>query len=106
MADKIKIIKDTMESYPEAGAGNCLKAIRYDYTNMEFIFFDEEEEKSHKVDMPMLEKGLDIFVKIVEDGKYFNCGRAPNLLSKGYVLDGQDADALVQCAIFGDIIYG
>jgi hypothetical protein len=62
MTNKIQIIKDTMESYPEAGAGNCLKAIRCDYTNMEFIFFDEEEEKSHKVDMPMLEKALAIKV--------------------------------------------
>ena len=106
MTDKTQLIRDTMQSYPEAGAGNSLKAIKCNYTGMEFIFFDEEEEKCHKVDIPMLEKGLDILIKVVENGKYFNCGRAPNLLSKGYVLDGQDADALVQCAVFGDVIYG
>ncbi|GAH38630.1 unnamed protein product, partial [marine sediment metagenome] len=36
----------------------------------------------------------------------FNNGVTPHLLSEGYDYDAQDCDALVQCAIFGEVIYG
>jgi len=106
MVNKIKLIKSVMENYPEAGYGNALRCESYDYKNTKFKFLDTEDGKRYTVTLPKLLKGLKILLKVVENGHYFNCGVAPNLLSSGYDWDAQDADALVQCAIFGDVIYG
>lgn len=105
--EKDQIIKNAMDNFPEASAGMALWCKRYDYKKMEFAFFDQEEGgKKHEVNMDSLRKGLDAFVKVVEQGQYFNCGKPPALLSKAYDWDALDSDALVQCAIFGKVIYG
>ena len=101
-----QLIKSAMENYPEAGRGNSLICVGWNYEKMSFYFVDEETDKRHKVDMASLKKGFKIFLKIIEEGEYFNNGVAPNLLSEGYDWDAQDYDALVQCAIFGEVIYG
>lgn len=103
---KTKLIKELMENYPEAGVGNSLRCLRWNYKKMEFKFLDNEEDKIYKVNMDLLKVGLNKLLKIIEDGKYFNNGVVPNLLSEGYDYDSQDCDALVQCAIFGEVIYG
>ena len=95
-----------MENYPEASSGNSLRCLSWKYKEMEFEFLDEEEDKTYTVNLVLLKKGFNKFLKIIEDGKYFNNGVVPNLLSEGYDSDSQDYDALVQCAIFGEIIYG
>lgn len=102
-----KIIKNAMDNYPEAGTGMCIKCTKINRAKMEFEFVDEETGKFHKINMKDLKLGLKKLLKIVEDGKYFNCGQPPNLTAQdGYYWDGQDCDALVQCAIFGNVIYG
>jgi len=103
---KIELIKEMMENYPEASGGNSLRCLRWDYKNTEFEFLDEEENKKYQVNMNLLKVGLNKFLKVIEDGNYFNNGVVPNLLSEGYDYDSQDCDALVQCAIFGEVIYG
>ncbi len=103
---KAQLIKEMMENYPEAGSIYCLKCLGWDYKKMEFSFIDEEEDKKYEVNLKKLQTGLNKFLKIIEDGKYFNNGVVPNLLSEGYDYDSQDCDALVQCAIFGEVIYG
>ena len=103
---KNQLIKEMMENYPEAGGGNCLKCVGWNYKKMEFDFYDEEEDKDYDVNLETLQIGLNKLLKIIEEGKYFNNGVVPNLLSEGYDYDSQDCDALVQCAIFGEVIYG
>ncbi len=106
MVTETQLIKNYMENYPEAGAGNSLKCVKWNYEKMEFDFWDEEEEKSYKVDMKSLKKGLKVLLEVIRQGKYFNNGVVPNLISEGYDDDAQDHDALVQCAIFKEVIYG
>lgn len=101
-----QLIKSMMENYPEASNGNSLTCIEYNYNKMVFIFIDEETDKLHTVNMLSLKKGLKKLLKIIEEGKYFNCGVVPHLLSEGYNYDAQDCDALVQCVLFGKVIYG
>ncbi len=104
--DTTQLIKEAMENYPEAGRGSSLICVGWDYEKVEFDFVDDETEKQHKVNIESLKEGLKRLLKIIEEGKYFNCGVAPNLLSKGYDWDAQDYDALVQCALFGEVRYG
>ncbi len=104
--ETIQLIKEAMENYPEAGRGSNLICIKWNYDKVEFDFVDEETDKRHKVNMESLKEGLKKFLEIVKEGKYFNNGVSPNLLSKGYDWDAQDYDALVQCALFGEVRYG
>jgi len=101
-----ELIKSVMENYPEASFGSPLKCKEYNYVEVRFKFVDEETGENYNIDINMLRKGLKILLKIVKEGGYFNCGYPPALLSKEYDWDGQDVDALVQCAIFGEIMYG
>lgn len=103
---KTELIKEMMENYPEAGSGMSLRCTGWNYGSMEFTFLDVEEDKKYEINMEMLKKGLDILLKIILDGKYFNAGRTPNLLAESYDHDAWDSDALVQCAIFGEVLYG
>ena len=103
---KTQLIKEMMENYPEASSGNSLRCLKWNYKDMEFEFLDEEEDKTYQVNMDLLREGLNKLLEIIADGKYFNCGQTPNLLSEGYDYDSQDCDALVQCAIFEEVIYG
>jgi len=103
---KTQLIKEMMENYPEASGGNSLRCLSWNYKKMEFKFLDEEEDKTYQVSIELLKVGLDKLLKVIEDGKYFNNGVVPHLLSEAYDYDSQDCDALVQCAIFGEVIYG
>lgn len=107
MANKDQLIKSWMENYPEAGAGNCMKCVKFDYAKMQFTFWDEEEEKEYQLNLANLKKGLNIFLKVIQEGKYHNSmGNIPNPLAEGYEDDAQDHDALVQCALLGEVRYG
>lgn len=101
-----ELIKEMMENYPEAGSGNSLICTGWDYNQLEFDFVDEETGEHYQVNMKSLKEGIKKLLKIIEEGKYFNNGVSPNLLSKGYDYDAQDCDALVQCALFGGVKYG
>lgn len=104
--EKRKLIKQIMENYPEASSGNSLLCTKFDYKKCQFDFLDMETNKKMLVNMRLLKRGLIKLLEITNNGRYFNCGQVPNLLSKAYDWDGQDCDALVQCAIFGDVVYG
>lgn len=105
--NKEEIIKGWMENYPESSAGNCMKCHALNYDKMEFTFIDEETGDYASINMKKLIHGLNVLVKLIEDGKYHNSmGQIPNVLAVGYNDDSQDHDALVQCAIFGEVRYG
>ena len=93
-----------MQNYPEYSF--CLKCAKWDYKNVQFVFVDEEEDKIYKVDRPMLKNGLKTLRSSI--------GKPGGVSSKCWDGAIEDAgnwdsvctDALVQCAIFGKVIYG
>jgi len=100
-----QMIHDIMESYPDYSAGNCLSCEHWDYKNNKFTFRDLEEDKVYEVDMEKLKKGLKIFFDLLVKGKFKTGMDISCMLDVGN-WDGYITDALVQCAIFGDVIYG
>ena len=103
--DEEKLLRDIMESYPEYSF--CLRCARWNYEKMEFLFCDDEEKKDYKVGMPELKKGLQTLISIIDK----HPGGFSSKCFGGYWTDpgAWDAvctDALVQCAIFGKVIYG
>lgn len=101
------IVREMMQNYPEAGSCCALQCRGWLYEKMEFEFHDEETDQSHEVTLPRLIDGMEVLLKIIEDGKYYGSnGCQPNLLAKGYNWDACDCDALVQCAILGKVSYG
>lgn len=107
MATETQLIKSWMENYPEASVGNCMKCVKFDYAKMQFTFWDDEEEKKYKVNETSLKKGLKVFLEVIKQGKYRNSmGNISHILAEGYEDDSQDHDALVQCAVFGEVRYG
>lgn len=99
-----ELIKGLMENYPEASSGNCLKCTNWDYGGVFYHFIDEETEKRHCVTLHGLRKGFKILINLALNGKYNNF--ASSALYDGGNWDAIDVDALVQCAIFGKVIYG
>ena len=103
--EKIALIKAVMEGYPEASAGNCMGCDYWNYKKCEYFFIDEETGKGYNVGIKELLQGFDILHELAIRGKYHN-GTFPNGMLCDICWDGLDVDALVQCAIFGDVIYG
>lgn len=109
------MINEVMGNMPEASAGACLRCTHWNYEHCAFIFFDCEEEKKWTVDYPMLRKGFDELMYQRINGKANFCGwDIDPLLSPTKEAwaewagqwDADVVDGLVQCAIFGEIIYG
>lgn len=104
------LIRSIMESYPEASSGFCLTCQKWAYKKCEFVFYDSDSGKTYTVDMPMLKCGLYKLISELKNKKLFlpfdeqNNGTFAYLDAANW--DGECADALVQCAIFGKTIYG
>lgn len=117
-----KLIRGVMENYPEASSMS-LQCVEFDYKNCLFKFWDVEEEGEdgrevyHDVDYPKLRKGFETLMNIalgrVEGERFFIAGWDPvgffDPDSWGDWIctwDAGAADGLVQCAVFGEVIYG
>lgn len=105
--DKDELIKDIMSNYPESSF--CMNCTNYNYETTTFDFEIDEEDgngiKVYKINMDMLRKGFDTFVQLVVDGKdYKNFSSACLFDASNW--DAIDADALVQCSIYGKVIFG
>jgi len=132
-ADFDGLICDIMENQPEHSAGMCVQCYSFDYKTTTFLFRDveadhESPEKSiipmkvvkrlelrfgvyenqvlYVVTLPRLRVGFKILMDQVFAGKlpglHLSVG---NFMDAGH-WDSECGDALVQCAIFGDVIYG
>lgn len=127
-----KLISDVMSNFPEASL--CLQCVAFDYKKCEFEFWDQEvdsnsAEKSivpakiqdmnlrisgevknavtYKVTKKELEKGLLILANKIGAGELPGLGLGmSDFNDDDEKWDAFAADALVQCAIFGDVIYG
>lgn len=125
------LIKEVMQNFPEAGI--CLTCVDFDYDKLEFDFWDHEvdeesAEKSivpptiqnldlsrsgfienavtYKVGKKELQKGLQILVDLLSKGRLRGLSINTGNINKPGSWDALCCDALVQCAIFGDVIYG
>lgn len=102
-------VKELMENYPEYSS-DSMKCVRWKYNEMifDFVEYDGARVRLHTVTEDKLVKGLDILLDKMQNRKYFNNGPIDmqNYLDDLGCWDANDVDALVQCAVFGDIIYG
>ena len=106
---KKQAVKELMENYPECSSPS-VRCVVWEYNKMIF-YFNVDEGTSitrHRVTEEMLLKGLDILLDKMKNKKYFNNGpiNLSNYIEDLGCWDGNDVDALVQCALFGDILYG
>ncbi len=103
-----RIVREAMENYPEASS-DSLECIQWNYKEMKFTFTEDTGTSNnlvkHDLNEEMLIKGLNIFVELVLRGEYHNNNFQENFMDVGN-WDATDFDALVQCALFGKIIYG
>lgn len=103
-----ELVHDIMENYPEASSGP-LECVDWDYDRVRYIFneYEDETPTRHTVTKEMLVRGFEILIGLIQEGKYHNGGlRLNDYLEDVGNWDAFDADALVQCALFGEIIYG
>lgn len=102
-------VKSIMENFPEASAGCAMMCTDYDYEGWHFEFHDGETGNKHTLDKAKL---LGAFALLYSDKWPKGCTQPPasnnpevweDWLCQS---DAQDADAFVQLAIFGEVIYG
>jgi len=94
-----KILRDVFDNFPEASKGMSLQCTRWNYKEFKFTFHDLETDKSHLIDLQNARKGFETYLKIVLLEE-----TALDANPKNW--DADNHDAIVQCAIFGKIIYG
>lgn len=105
-----KIAKEIYQNFPEA-SGPSFSCEEWHYgidegSTFKFKFLDLEEDKKHTVTLKKAEKGIAIFIEKVVTGKaHFYGLEASNIRELGN-WDAEVCEAAMQCAIFGDIIYG
>lgn len=104
--DGESLINDIMANYPEASSPS-LRCISWKYSKCEYIFEDNETGKTHEVTMPMLSKALPKLLETMFRGHLAGIAQyvLPNFQDAGN-WDCSAADALIQMAIFDDVIYG
>lgn len=104
-----EFIKEVMQNYPEYNEGNSLHCIKYDYENCQYRFEDEGDNKVYNLNLYELRKGLNNMRKHVQNGRLnglIGVVEDGKLNSDPSNWDALAVDALVQCAIFGEVIYG
>jgi hypothetical protein len=125
------LIDEVMQNFPEASM--CLTCVSFDYENMVYEFWDQEvtpETKEASIvpaviqDMELrrsgfvkdavtyrlsrneIQNGMNILLGLIFDGKLKGLGLDKDNINDAGCWDAWSADALMQCAIFGDVIYG
>lgn len=124
------LIDDVMACFPEAGM--CLRCIAFDYRDCRFAFWDygadadspepsqvaptiESLDTTHgrvsravvyRIDRTDLERGMSTLLVLLRDGRLRGLGLSIETINDAGNWDVWCADALAQCSIFGDVIYG
>ncbi len=105
-----KMVREAYENFPEASISLACNKWRYGTKpgeTFEFWFTDVEGGGQHYVvKLPDAVRGFHRFVDLVTDGKLPGLSLGPGWLTDTGEWDGECFDALLQCAIFGDVIYG
>lgn len=99
-------VKELMENCPEYSMS--LQCTDWDYENCVFEFYDEEDDKAtYVLDLDKLVDGYKVFVNLIRQKKLFvgiDIKDINNFDAGNW--DVEAVDALIQCAIFGEVIYG
>ena len=89
-----------------------LKCLSWNYgdrnpSEFRFEFLDYEEEENYEIDLKKAEKGIKILMEKTLKGEYYfyGCETIEDMSDLGN-WDAEVVDAAVQCAIFGEVIYG
>ena len=103
-----KFIRDCYDNFPEAS--QSLVCTGWKYKKFLFVFLDPEEEgKEHVIRLADAIRGFRLFVQAVDSGKLPGLGLPAdylNLEDGPGIMDASCFDAMVQMAIFGEVIYG
>lgn len=106
--DYEKVAKELMMNYPEYSF--CLECISYDYEKGIYKFYEEEEDKTHTVSNKDIETALPLFLKKLNKELFFDGLSSIQEIKDEddflCMLDCSSTDAIVQLAIFKDVIYG
>lgn len=70
------------------------------------IFTDIEEDEQYELTKDKLIKGITTFLCNAGDGRYLEPDELANMRINTLQIDAIDADAILQYALFGEIIYG
>lgn len=105
---KIKtFLTELVENLPEYSIS--LACIGWDYDECRFTFKDEEDDDNalHTICYEDIERGFKILVDGILQGKH-NIGITvvDILCFDGADWDAEGVDCLIQCSIFGEIVYG
>ncbi len=100
------LVREVMQSYPEYSTP-YLVCTSYDYDKGIYEFLDEEEDKSYTLEIEKLKVAVNLLLQFVGEGKLPGIARSilPDVMDAGN-WDADCTDALVQVAIFGEVIYG
>jgi len=106
--EKLKeLANDIMQNYPEYSSPT-LECTHWKYTEGKFKFLDVEENKTYDVTIDDIIKALPKFIDGVLKGtwKFYGMDGTQVLCLDAGDYDSDMTDAVVQLAIFNDIIYG
>lgn len=106
--DEKTLIDDVMANMPEYSQ-SYLRCIGWNYVGCEYHFEEEVNDADNPivrmVTRPKLNKGLKLMLKLIQNRK-LNVGLDLSNFTDAGQWDAIATDALVQCAIFGEVIYG
>jgi len=101
-----QFLRDTFDNFPEY-ACYTFRCRSYDYENFKFKFVNVEDEgPAVTVDLAAARKGFAKFKALVEGGKLDGLGLPAGWMSDAGCMDAYATDALLQCCILGEVIYG
>lgn len=102
------MVLDCYENFPEASISLDCVSWRYGRGGHKFLFkfVDRETGAEHIVTMALAIAGFHVFVNKVLAGELPGLHLGPKWLTDAGAWDGDCFDALLQCAIFHDVIYG
>ena len=107
------LIKSVMENCPECSSS--LTCVGWKYEECKYKFVDDEDGQKYTIQYPELRKGFEVLMKLASEGKFHNEGwdvtpllnpTKENFDNWACNWDAGVVDALIQCAIFQDVIYG
>lgn len=101
-----RMVRSLYENFPEASSGSALQCIGWKYQAFKFNFIDTEDGKKYEITLPKAMKGFRILTKLVEAGELPGLGLTPDFKASEDSWDAYAIDALAQCAVFGEVIYG
>jgi len=115
-----EFVAEILNNLPECSMS--LKCIKWDYKNVCFEFIDPEDDEGGndlKLTLAKAREGFEVLMRLALEGKFYASGwdvgplityhqrkSKERLMDWAGDWDATVVDALVQCSLFGDVIYG